>query len=84
MAPTLQYSYLYFMNDLLSDNAQTDPKDLARYNSTIAEVFSLLQDRQSAKQIGLGVDWLLSVDNATFCQMVSPELDDQWEKNLCN
>lgn len=30
MAPTLQYSYLYFMNDLLSDNSTTPPSDLGR------------------------------------------------------
>lgn len=49
MAPTLQYSYLYFMNDILSDNTETDPKDLSRYNTTIGQVFSLLQERQRAK-----------------------------------
>lgn len=46
-------------------------------------MFELLGERQEAKQIGVGIDWLLQVDNATFCQTVSPSLEFKWEQDQC-
>jgi len=36
MAPTLQYSYLYFLTDLLTDNGNKTIEETYRYQNKIA------------------------------------------------
>lgn len=52
-SPTLQYSYLYFLKDILLDNStNSDLTDPERYNITVTQVYELLGERESAKRKG--------------------------------
>jgi hypothetical protein len=75
--PALQYTYLYFLTDLLLDTSQTTDQEWNRYTLKNAEVYQLMDAREDAKR--KGVEWLRRVDNATFCAEIHQYLDTEFE-----
>jgi len=76
--PALQYTYLYFLTDILLDSSETTPDQQTRYQNMVTSVYSLLDDREQAKINGN--NWLLSVDNATFCSVINNYISTAFEQ----
>jgi hypothetical protein len=59
--PALQYTYLYFLTDILLDKNSTTQYEQERYQKKVQQMYKLLEARESAKRGG--VQWLKKVDN---------------------
>lgn len=59
--PALEYTYLYFLTDILLDSSETTTDQQTRYASKVQEMYLLLDDREAAKRGGNS--WLQQVDN---------------------
>lgn len=59
--PALEYTYLYFLTDILLDNAENTEEEMTRYSKKVTQMYQLLDAREDAKRGG--VQWLRNVDN---------------------
>lgn len=80
--PALEYTYLYFLTDILLDRAAVTEEEQNRYKNKVAQVYQLLDAREEAKRGG--VEWLRKVDNQTFCSSITTYLDTDFEAAQCS
>lgn len=79
--PALEYTYLYFLTDILLDKAALSTEEQTRYKDKVTQVYQLLDAREEAKRGG--VEWLRKVDNQTFCSAIGQYMDTDFERAQC-
>ena len=75
--PALEYTYLYFLTDILLDDTSASTYEQERYSKKVDQVYKLLDSREEAKREG--VEWLKQVDNQTFCDTINDFIDSPFE-----